>query len=118
MAKDAIQSSVWNAGQKTSKAAFLSQVAETSGVSISTVTRVYTAMINEIQNIVCSGTSLSLTGFGTFYLQKHKGHPVQFEGKSTRVPDYWVFKFSASDVLNTRIRQLYAEKHSVDNANI
>jgi nucleoid DNA-binding protein len=110
MAKD-VKTSAGMTGQKTSKTAFLNQVARASGVDISTVTRVYTAMINEIQSIVCDGTSLSLTGFGTFYLQKHKGHPVQFEGKSTRVPDYWVFKFSASDVLNTRIRQLYAEKH-------
>lgn len=112
MDKDMTKSPVVMSSQKTSKTAFLNKVATTSGLDISTVTRVYTAMINEIQNTVCEGTSLSLTGFGTFYLQKHKGHPVQFEGKSTRVPDYWVFKFSASDVLNTRIRQLYAEKHA------
>lgn len=111
MAKDLTKSSAASANQKTSKTAFLNQVAQASGIDISTVTRVYTAMINEIQNIVCEGASLSLTGFGTFYLQKHKGHPVQFEGKSTSVPDYWVFKFSASDVMNSRIRRIYAEKH-------
>lgn len=96
---------------KTSKTAFLKNVAATSGLDINVVTRVYTAMINEVQNTVCEGNTLSLTGFGTFYLQKHKGHPVQFEGKMNSVPDYWVFKFSASDVLNSRIRQLYADKH-------
>lgn len=102
-----------NAG-KTSKTVFLKNVAAASGLDIDVITRVYTAMINEIQNTVCEGNSLSLTGFGTFYLQKHKGHPVQFEGKSNSVPDYWVFKFSASDVLNTRIRRMYAEKHPSD----
>lgn len=69
-----------------------------------TVSEVYDAMIAEVEHVVRSGCRLSLTGFGSFYAQMHKGHPVQFGDQIKKVADYPVFKFSASNVLNKRLR--------------
>lgn len=70
-----------------------------------TVREMYEAMIEEVKDIVRVGDRLSLTGFGSFYSQLHRGHPVQFGGKQKNVQDYQVFKFSASNVLNRELRQ-------------
>lgn len=66
---------------------------------------VYEAMIAETKAIVQAGDRLSLTGFGSYYAQTHKGHPVQFGSQTEKVGDYRVFKFSASNVLNRELRQ-------------
>lgn len=92
---------------KMNKRQFLRKVAAENGMTIADTTRAYNAIIKGIQDTVNQGTVVSLTGFGTFYLQKHKGHPVQFEDTENQVNDYVVFKFSASDVLNKKFRQLY-----------
>ena len=88
---------------KISKKQFLADVAQKNDIPVKDITKAYDALTEGIHDIVMNGTILSLTGFGSFYLQKHKGHPVQFERRSA-VPDYVVFKFSASDVLNKRFR--------------
>jgi nucleoid DNA-binding protein len=97
---------------KVSKKQFLADVATRVGLPVETVTSVYDGMLEETHDIVDSGKSLSLTGFGSFYLQKHKGHPVQFD-KHDKVPDYLVFKFSASDVYNRRFRKEAVQTESV-----
>lgn len=89
---------------KISKNQFLADVARNNDMSLEDITDAYNAIVNGIHDAVASGRTLSLTGFGSFYLQRHKGHPVQFEGRSN-VEDYVIFKFSASDVLNKRFRQ-------------
>jgi nucleoid DNA-binding protein len=89
---------------KISKNQFLADVARNNDMSLEDITDAYNAIVNGIHDVVASGRTLSLTGFGSFYLQRHKGHPVQFEGRSN-VEDYVIFKFSASDVLNKRFRQ-------------
>ena len=89
---------------KISKNQFLAEVARNNDMSVEDITIAYNAIVNGIHDVVASGKTLSLTGFGAFYLQRHKGHPVQFEGTS-EVGDYVIFKFSASDVLNKRFRQ-------------
>lgn len=94
--------------KKISKKQFLSRAAKANDISIKDITKVYDAIVDEIEKVVSDGYSLSLTGFGVFYLYKHKGHPVQFKGQKA-VPDYVVFKFSASDVLNKRLRKAYTD---------
>jgi nucleoid DNA-binding protein len=90
---------------KVNKNEFLKSVAGKTGVPMATVKTVYTAIVDEIRAVVCKNDYLSLTGFGTFMLKKHKGHPVQFEAKTDKVQDYEVLKFAASDVLMSSIRQ-------------
>lgn len=91
---------------KVNKNELIRTVAKKNKISIAEATRIYDSFVSEIYNIMAEGKSLSLTGFGLFYLHKHKGHPVQFEG-DTKVNDYVVFKFSASDVFNKRLRDGY-----------
>lgn len=93
---------------KMSKNQFFTEVARANDMSVEDITDAYNAIVAGIHDVVASGQTLSLTGFGSFYLQRHKGHPVQFEGRSS-VGDYVIFKFSASDVLNKRFRQEDAE---------
>ncbi len=92
------------AKNKISKNEFLANVARKHDMSVEDITTAYNAIVDGICDTVTEGKSLSLTGFGSFYLQRHKGHPVNFEGKAAEVKDYVIFKFSASDVLNRRFR--------------
>jgi nucleoid DNA-binding protein len=93
---------------RVTKKQFLADVAQEVDMPVDVVTKVFNACVDRTKNIVADGSTLTITGFGSFYLQRHKGHPVQFEGHG-EVPDYVVFKFSASDVLNRRFRELDAE---------
>ena len=95
--------------RKVNKNEFLSAVSKRSGFNMTVIRAVYAAFIEEIKNVVCHGYDLSLTGFGSFLLKKHKGHPVQFEAKTDTVKDYIVLKFAASDVLMTDIRKNYKQ---------
>ena len=71
---------------------------------INLVHQVLSATIDAIVSDVKAGKRVSLTGFGSFYSQVHRGHPVQFGTKTERVPDYPVFKFAVSNVLNKEFR--------------
>jgi nucleoid DNA-binding protein len=95
--------------QKINKNEFLQIVATKNDIDPDIVKNVYSAIVSEIKDSVCSGQDVSLTGFGTFSLKKHKGHPVQFEAKVDTVTDYVVLKFTVSDVLMTRIREAYSK---------
>lgn len=95
---------------KINKNEFLNAVAKRTGLSFKVVKTVYSAIVDEIRSVVCRGEDLSLTGFGSFTLKKHKGHPVQFEAKADKVNDYVVLKFAASDVFMSDIRHNYAEE--------
>lgn len=93
--------------KKINKNEFLETIAEKHDIPLASVRNVYEAFVDELKTVVCSGQDLSLTGFGTFSLKRHKGHPVQFEAKTDTVKDYVVLKFAASDVLMSKIRQAY-----------
>ena len=89
---------------KVSRNEFLDKVSVECGVSSSVVHKVYGGIISVFNDIIRSGRDISLTGFGTFALKKHKGHPVQFDAKESHVKDYDVLKFTPSDVLMNKIR--------------
>ena len=77
-------------------------MAEKNGVELSEAQKAYAMTTEAIRDIVASGIKLSLSGFGVFYLQRHRGHPVQFQSGATATQDYLVFKFSASNTLNKK----------------
>lgn len=91
-------------GNKVNREEFLSRVAKRTGHTVVDVSDVYDGIVSEIADIAKTGSKLSLTGFGLFYVQLHKGHPVQFGGNGRKVSDYAVFKFSASNVFNKKLR--------------
>lgn len=66
----------------------------------------YEAYETEVVESVARGEKVSLTGFGSYCLRTHKGHPVQFGTVESRVDDYQVFRFVPSNVLNRRVRCL------------
>ena len=77
---------------------------------------VYSAMIDRIFCEVAQGNQIVLQGFGSFYLNEHKGHPVQFKADDNPVlSDYLVLKFSATKTANRRAR-LEAEHVRKENA--
>lgn len=94
---------------KVNKKDFLNRVSRNHAIPLDQVKDVYSAIVEELESVVCAGHELSLTGFGTFALKKHKGHPVQFEAKTETVNDYVVLKFTASDVLMSKIRDAYSK---------
>lgn len=96
--------------QKVNKNEFIERIAKDNNMDVDTVRTVYEAIVNELVDIVCKDQSLSLTGFGTFALHDHKGHPVQFGARVESVDDYKILKFAASDVLMSRIRSKVCEK--------
>ena len=95
---------------KINKNEFIKMVAEENGLKVKDVKFVYEAIVDKIRDVICDDQDLSLTGFGTFSLQKHKGHPIQFRSDSDKVDDYAVLKFAVSDALMTKIRKNYKVK--------
>lgn len=104
-----------DSGGRVNKSEYVGRVARRAGVPVRVATTVYEAMIEEILEIVGEGNRLTLTGFGKFYPQAHKGHRVRTvdeEGKIGSVPetsdvidDYAVLKFSATRTVNRNIGQ-------------
>lgn len=83
---------------------FVDWMAAQNGMSREEATQAYCAVINGIKHAVSNGMRLQLYGFGTFYLQLHKGHKMQFQPTQNTTDDYLVLKFSASSSLNKHIR--------------
>lgn len=80
-------------------------VSNESEIDIDTTRKVYEAFIDALVDKLMDGYRIGLTGFGTFYLQRHKGHPVQFDDKKTAIDDYNVMKFSASGLIKRRLNK-------------
>lgn len=92
--------------EKVSKRELIKKMAKDNNMSVAKATRCYDLVIGEIIDTIIENKQVNLSGFGNFYLQKHKGHPVQFESADQKVDDYVVFKFTASDTLNQQIRKV------------
>ena len=92
---------------KINKSELLAYIAKQNGITHKQARSVFDSIIDYIRENICEGKDVSLTGFGTFSLQKHKGHPVQFASDTNAVKDYVVVKFTASDALMTSIRKEY-----------
>jgi DNA-binding protein HU-beta len=93
---------------RVGKREFVQRAARRGGIPLRTMQQAYDAMIDELLDLVGSGNRVTLTGFGRFYPQAHKGHTVQTNiskdpgapGGSKKVDDYFVLKFSATRDVN------------------
>ena len=72
--------------------------------SISEIETIFGTMLEQLINTTKEGKEQFFIGFGSFYLKKHKGHPVQFGSAETEIGDYVTLKFSASNNLSTKLR--------------
>ncbi|GAA1250897.1 DNA-binding protein HU-beta [Microbacterium phyllosphaerae] len=91
---------------RVSKREFVQRFARRGGISVQAAQTAYSAMIDELLDLVGRGNTVTLTNFGKFYPQTHKGHRVQFakdEGDA-EVNDYTVLKFSATREVNRRVK--------------
>ena len=89
---------------KMNKRGLITYIAKGNGISFEEAARMYDCVMNGIRDVVTKNIKLSLSGFGVFQAQKHKGQPVQFCEPDMTVQDYLVFKFSASKTLNQYLR--------------
>lgn len=87
------------------KQTFISRLADEAGISKKEANELYQAFVRAIVGSVLTGESVSLRGFGTFQLKKHKGHTVSLLGNMTNISDYYGLRFTASETLNKQIRQ-------------
>lgn len=90
--------------KKMNQTEFVEYLMATHDLSREEAKRMYQYVIQDIIRLVSGGTILSLNDFGTFELKIHKGHPIQFQKERMMIPDYPVFKFTASNALNKQIR--------------
>lgn len=92
---------------RVSKREFVQRFARRGNLPLPVAQQAYDAMIEELLELVGHGNRVTLTGFGRFYLQEHKGHRVRFgEGRpagSDAIGDYTVLKFSATRAVNRSI---------------
>jgi DNA-binding protein HU-beta len=91
---------------RVSKREFVQRFARRGGLSLQVAQTAYNAMIDELLDLVSQGNTVTLTNFGRFYPQAHKGHRVQFakDDGSAEVTDYTVLKFSATREVNRRVK--------------
>ncbi|MCY1718509.1 HU family DNA-binding protein [Microbacterium sp. SL62] len=86
--------------ERISKREFVMRVGRRAGVPLKITNQVYDAIFDEIKELAGRGVSVTLTGFGKFYPQVHKGHQVRFKKEDDEVRDYAVLKFSATRETN------------------
>ncbi len=94
------------ATNRVSKREFVQRFARRGGISLPAAQKAYNAMIDELLDLVSQGNTVTLTNFGKFYPQTHKGHRVQFakDDGADEVTDYTVLKFSATREVNRRVK--------------
>ena len=86
---------------RVSRREYIAALAERAEISVELATKLYAVGIEVLLEQVASGRTVLMTGLGRFYVQRHKGHLVQFTGGEKRViPDYPVLKFSAAREVN------------------
>ena len=68
-----------NKNDKLSRKEFLEIVSMNYKIPMKELEKSYNAIFSSLVNEVLAGRNVCLTGIGLFYLQKHKGHSVQFK---------------------------------------
>lgn len=90
---------------KLNREAVVVAAAKKAGTTVEDMAEYMMAIEDVIREAALEGKVVSLMGFGTFYVQRHKGHPIQFAKDVNHVKDYLVYKFSAADVWNETLRE-------------
>ena len=94
---------------KITEIELLSVVADKLDVPRSDVADIWNNIKQQIIDECSDGKTIMITGFGSFCIKRHKGHPIRFDSGTQAVSDYPVFKFSTSDILGRRLRQAYID---------
>lgn len=86
----------------------INQLLETN-LSDEDIRSIWDIMQKNILKHMRDGKEVLFTGFGNFFLQKHAGHPIQFDSGKSKIEDYVNLKFTASNKLNTELRQEFRQ---------
>lgn len=97
--------------KRVNRRTFIQTVAEKSGKDEAEIEEIYDCMEETAKEIVSSGHELFLIGFGSFFLARHKGHPVRYGADNAEFDDYIVFKFSPSNVFVKALREKDKNEH-------
>lgn len=99
--------------KKISDADWIKQVSEESGVTENLVKQVWLSIIKLIVKgvKVAPDKSFYIPKFGTFFVSKHKGHPLNLniDGGNKKIADYNTFKFKPSSTFKTKVLDQVAE---------
>lgn len=90
------------------KADFISQVAQTAGLTKKDATTATDAVISTITDVLAKGDSVSFIGFGTFSTAERAAREarVPSTGKTIKVPATRVAKFKVGKTLKTLLQKL------------
>ena len=95
-----------NDRNKIKKRDIINRIAKETGVSNVQVKKICDMFIAIIKDELCKGREVSISGFGSFFIRRHKGHPVQFGAKDGEIKDYPVVRFTASKVFAAYIKKI------------
>ena len=91
---------------KITKRPFITKLAEKKEYSPKEASDIYELFIDTLVSEVLKGNEVMLTGFGSFSLKCHKGHPIKFIKKEkSQINEYLVLKFTASNTLSKKLRK-------------
>lgn len=97
-----------NEVKKITKRPFIASLCTKKGYDVKEASEIYELFMDTLIEEILDGNEVTLTGFGNFILKYHKGHKIQFSQK-TAIDDYLTLKFTASNILNNRLRALNPE---------
>lgn len=90
---------------KINKSDLVDIISEKENMSKKQVKNVIDIFLSLIEDNLHERNSVTLSGFGTFKIDMHEGHPVQFKsGKKMFIEAYPVLKFNVSKILKDRLK--------------
>lgn len=89
---------------KVNKTDLIGYIASEYDLPVSIASAIYEMVVGSMMACLADGKRLSLTGFGSFEVRTHKGHPITFYENKDVVSDYKVLRFIPSSVLVKGLR--------------
>lgn len=90
---------------KVSKRLFIEKITKKKNCSPEEAVDIYETFMDVLTEEILKGNEIMLTGFGNFTLKYHKGHPVHFSNRRESICEYLTLRFTASNVLNSKLRE-------------
>lgn len=93
---------------RLNRSELIEATAQETDLSVSKVKEVVDTFLRSIEIGLKNDKIITISGFGTFKVDMHKGHPIQFKGgQKEYIEDYLVLKFNVSKVFKDGLRSEY-----------
>lgn len=94
--------------KRLNKSELIRLVADKTNNSYTDVKNIIDTFLSSIEDGLKANNVVTISGFGTFKVEVHKGHPIQFKGGVKQfIDDYPVLKFNVSKVMKDSLRDSY-----------